>query len=238
LSLHLNIMTISTANMKDKVKTILTMIGAVTALTGGVLATLNPDALAQLNNTISNTTVKHTILTSGTNATKEGTFIHHKTGSNNLNITGSIPLASMVTKALSLKIKTTLNEAILLAQKTVGSNSSAISGFIRPLNGYLTYDIHLINNSNNTLYRVIIDPGNGKILYNHAVQSLWVSHSMMFGKGKMGKSFGAFGEHDRNWSSHKPMNDNGGYFRGSSNLRMTTTNSNLLTNIKNVPVQF
>lgn len=196
------------------------------------LATLNPDALAQLNSTISKNTVIQNIPTSGTNATKEGIYIHHKPDPNNLNITGSVPLASLVTKAISSNIKTTLNEAILLAQKTVGSNSSAISGFIRPLNDYLVYDIDLINNSNNTLYRVIIDPGGGKILYNHAVPSLWISHSMMFGKGKIGKCFGAFGEHDCKWSTHKPMNNNGGYFSGSSNLHTNTTNYNVFTNIK------
>ena len=124
------------------------------------------------DSTISKSTVIQNIPTSGTNATKEGIYIIISRGPNNLNITGSVPLVSRVTKkAISSNIKTTLNEAILLAQKTVGSNSSAISGFIRPLNDYLICDIDLIN-SNNTLYRVIINPGNGKILYNHAVPSL------------------------------------------------------------------
>jgi hypothetical protein len=126
------------------------------------LATLNPDALAQLNSTISKSTVIQNIPTSGTNHTKEVIYIDHKPDPNNLNITGPVPLTSLVTKAILSNIKTTLNEAILLAQKTVGSNSSAISGFIHPLNDYLVYDINLINNSNNTLSRVIIDPGNGE----------------------------------------------------------------------------
>jgi hypothetical protein len=93
--------------MKDKVKTILAIMGAITVLAGGLSSTLNPDALAQLNSTISKSTGKQTIPTSGTNATKEGIYIHHKPGPNNLNITGSVPLASVVTKAVSSNIKTT-----------------------------------------------------------------------------------------------------------------------------------
>src|SRR5919202_3931700 len=57
------------------------------------------------------------------------------------NIRGSIPLRSTISSALSSKVKTTLNDAITIAQRAVDSNTSATLAFIRPLNGYLVYDV-------------------------------------------------------------------------------------------------
>lgn len=54
---------------------------------------------------------------------------------------------------------------IVIAQKAVSSNTSATLGLLRPLNGYLVYDIHVKNNVDNTTHAVIVDPGNGKVLY-------------------------------------------------------------------------
>jgi uncharacterized membrane protein YkoI len=123
------------------------------------------------------------------------------------NITGSIPLRTTISGALSSKVKTSLSDAIVIAQKSVGPNTSATLGLLRPLNGYLVYDIHVKNNANNTTYAVIVDPGNGKVLYNQALPSLLgggIGHLGMFGQGKMGPWFGGhggiggrgFGEHD------------------------------------------
>jgi hypothetical protein len=66
------------------------------------------------------------------------------------NITGSIPIIPTITSAPSSKVKTTLSDAVLIAQRAVGSNTPATLAFIRPLNGYLVYDVHVKNNSNNT----------------------------------------------------------------------------------------
>src|SRR6185437_5164026 len=116
---------------------------------------------------------------------------------NNLpNITGSIPLRTTISGALSSKVKTNLSDAIVIAQKSVGTNTSATLGLLRPLNGYLVYDIHLRNNSNNTTYAVIVDPGTGKVLYKQALPSLLdggMGHFGMFGPGKMGPFSGAYG---------------------------------------------
>jgi len=67
-----------------------------------------------------------------------------------INITGSIPLGSTISNTISSKVKINLSDAVTIAQKAVGSNTSATLAFIRPLNGYLVYDIHMKNNSNNT----------------------------------------------------------------------------------------
>jgi uncharacterized membrane protein YkoI len=116
--------------------------------------------------------------------------------SNLPNITGSLPLRSTIIGALSSKVKTSLADAIGIAQKAVGPNTSAVLGLIRPLNGFLVYDIHVRNNADNTTHAVIVDPGNGKILYNQPLTSLFSSgmgHFGKFGQGKMGPGFGGYG---------------------------------------------
>jgi hypothetical protein len=90
-----------------------------------------------------------------------------------------------------------LNDAITIAQKSVGTNTSATLAFLRPLNGYLVYDVHVRNNSNNTTTAVIVDAGNGKVLYKQSPPSLvfgdfGFGHFGMFGQGKMGQSFGGY----------------------------------------------
>ena len=115
---------------------------------------------------------------------------------NNLpNITGSIPLRTTISEALSSKVKTSLSDAIVIAQIAVGPNTSATLGLLRPLNGFLVYDIHVKNNADNTTHAVIVDPGNGKILYNQPLTSLFggMGHFGMFGQGKMGPGFGGYG---------------------------------------------
>jgi hypothetical protein len=54
------------------------------------------------------------------------------------------------------------------------------------------------NNNNNTTTAVIVDAGNGKVLYKQTPPSLkfgdfGFGHQGMFEKGKMGQSFGGYG---------------------------------------------
>ena len=165
------------------------MYGAI-AFAAAILltATVSSGVLAQGANTASrNTTTGTTTTTTPTSPSQ----------ANNLpNITGSIPLRTTISGALSSKVKTSLSDAIVIAQKSVGTNTSATLGLLRPLNGYLVYDIHVRNNSNNTTYAVIVDPGTGKVLYKQALPSLLdggMGHFGMFGPGKMGPFSGAYG---------------------------------------------
>jgi hypothetical protein len=143
-------------------------------------------------------TVSSGVLAQGVNSTpRNATTTSPNQANNNLpNITGSIPLRSTISGALSSKIKTTLSDAIGVAQKAVGPNSSASLGILRPLNGYLVYDIHVKNNADNTTHAVIVDAGNGKVLYNQLLTSLFrggIGHFGMFGQGRIGPGFGGHG---------------------------------------------
>src|SRR6476469_7407291 len=94
-----------------------------------------------------------------TNSQNNMTFYHRAYPLSNL--TGSIQLGPMIKQAILSKVNISLDKAIPIAQQAVSSNSSVTSAFIRKLNEYLVYDIHVTNNNNNTLYAVIVDPGNG-----------------------------------------------------------------------------
>jgi uncharacterized membrane protein YkoI len=152
---------------------------AATTLAVGIVATmLNSQVSAQVNSPSSN-------------ATSAAKATNQKTVSNAINITGTIPLRSTINKALSSEIKTTLTEAVSNAQKLVGSNSSATLALLRPFNGYLVYDIHVTNKSNNTSYAIIVDPGNGQVLYHQALSpQSSAGHQFMFGQGVAGPFFG------------------------------------------------
>jgi hypothetical protein len=140
-------------------------------------------------------TVSSGVLAQGVNSAPGNVTTSPNQVSNLPNITGSIPLRSTISGALSSKVKTSLSDAIGIAQKAVGPNTSATLGILRPLNGYLVYDIHVRNNADNTTHAVIVDPGNGKILYNHPLPfgGGGVGHFGMFGQGKMGPWSGGYG---------------------------------------------
>jgi uncharacterized membrane protein YkoI len=153
---------------------------AATALAIGILVTvINSEAFAQVNSTSSNTS------SAAPRATNQKNVV------NPINFTGTIPLHSTINKAVSSQVKIPLTEAVSTAQKAVGSNSSATLAFLRALNGYIVYDIHVTNNSNNTSYAIIIDPGNGQVLYHQALTPFSsAGHPFMFGKGGAGAFYG------------------------------------------------
>jgi hypothetical protein len=163
--------------MNNNTKT--SFVAATIALALGTLVgVLSSEAFAQANSTDSN-----------------ASSIGPKLGSqrilvNPINFTGTIPLRSTVNKAISSVIKVPLIEAVSTAQKLIGSNSSATLAILRPLIGYLVYDVHVRNNSNNTSYAVIIDPGNGQVLYRQALTPFTMAgHPSMFAKGGFGEFY-------------------------------------------------
>lgn len=138
---------------------------------GMISGSFNSHALGQVNSTnqLKNTTTGNTTTSpaqsSNNQTTSSSTSMNNP--QNNLNaVTGSISIRSTVNSALASKVKIPVTEAALTAQKAVSSNSSTTLAFLRALNGYLVYDLHVRdNNSNNTAYAVIVDAGNGQVLY-------------------------------------------------------------------------
>jgi hypothetical protein len=153
-------------------KTSFVVAAAIALAFGTFVSVLSSEASAQANSTG---------LTSSS--------IESKVGSQNMvahpiNFTGSIPLRPTINKAISSVIKVSLIEAVSTAQKLIGSNSSATLAILRPLIGYLVYDVHVRNNSNNTSYAVIIDPGNNQVLYHQVLAPFSMAgHTPMFARG-------------------------------------------------------
>ena len=123
----------------------------------------NNNVLAQQNSTPSSSSNNKTMtMTVTPNKQQQSPF---SMSSSSQNWTGSISLFSPIIDAFKSKIHTTLNDATTNAIKAVagGSNSSAVAAFIHPEGGFLVYDVFVLDSSNN-IHRVIVDPGNGKVL--------------------------------------------------------------------------
>jgi hypothetical protein len=161
--------------MNQLAKTLFAFVASITLVTGVLAISVDSQASAQVNN-------------SSSNATSPAKATNQKIVRNAINITGTIPLSSTINKALTSEVKTALTDAISTAQKFVGSNSSATLALLRPLSGYLVYDVHVTNK--HTSYAIIVDPGNGQVLYHQAIPTLSLSgHQLMFGQGAAGPFF-------------------------------------------------
>ena len=162
-------------SMNNITKTLFVVAATIALALGTLVSFLSSSASAQVNST-------------GSDASSIGPELgSQKTVVKPINFTGSIPLHSTINKAISSVIKVPLIEAVSTAQKLIGSNSSATLAILRPLIGYLVYDVHVRNNSNNTSYAVIIDPGNGHVLYHQALTPFTMAgRPSMFAKGGFG----------------------------------------------------
>ncbi len=89
-------------------------------------------------------------------------------GLQNQDWTGSTSLFNPILNAIKSKIHTTLNNATTNAINAIGgagSNSTPLAAFIHPENGFLVYEVLVLDSSNN-IRRVIVDSGNGKVISN------------------------------------------------------------------------
>ena len=118
---------------------------------------------------------------------------------NSANWTSSISLFSPIMDAFKSRIHTTLNDATTDALKAIGGlNSSAVAAFIHPERGFLVYDVFVLDPSNN-IHRVLVDPGNGKVLSVESMSlmdmmaKMHPSMGMMGSPGMMGHGMGMMG---------------------------------------------
>jgi len=174
-------------NSKTTVTTTFVLIAIVLVFgsTSALLTTFTHKANAQTSGSSNMTSGSSTM---GTNSPKS-----MMTGNRGANITGSVPLLPTMMQALKSRVHTSLNDATTTALKSVGGNSSAIAGFIHPENGFLVYNV-IVLDANNNIHRVIVDAGNGKVLSS---QSMSIMNMMMgpggAGMGMMGHGMGMMG---------------------------------------------
>ena len=125
--------------------------------------------------------------TMGTTATDTGNMtvpgLMMKPGQN---ITSSINLMDIIHQAIGSKVNVSLSDAATTAEASVGNNSHAVAAHIDEQNGYLVYNVMVIDPSMN-FSKVIVDPGNGQVLSSKQIskEEHMRMHGMM-GPGMMG----------------------------------------------------
>ena len=97
------------------------------------------------------------------------------------NVTGSINLMSIFTKAIGAQVKVSLSEAATTAETNIGNGSHAVAARIGQENGFLVYTIKVID-SNMKVHKLVIDPADGKVLLSRELSPM---ESMMMKLGMM-----------------------------------------------------
>ena len=80
-------------------------------------------------------------------------------------VKSSINLMNIINQAIGSKVNVTLSEAAATAAQGIGNYSRAVAAHLGEENGYLVYNIMVIDSRMN-FSEVIVDPGNGKVLFS------------------------------------------------------------------------
>jgi uncharacterized membrane protein YkoI len=99
------------------------------------------------------------------------------------NITSSINLMSVISDAIGSNINVSLSDAASTAESSVGNGSHAASAELGENNGYLVYNVMVID-PNMNFSKVVVDPGNGEVLFNKQLSK--EEHMMMHKMGERG----------------------------------------------------
>ena len=97
------------------------------------------------------------------------------------NVTGSINLMSIFSKAIGAQVKVSLSEAATSAESNIGNGSHAVAAHIGQENGFLVYNVMVID-PDMKFHKIIIDPADGKILLSRELsemESVMMHHGMM-----------------------------------------------------------
>ena len=101
------------------------------------------------------------------------------------NITSSVKLLPAMMNGISSQVKISLGEAVMNAQKELGNSSHAVAANIGEEHGYLVYTIWGIDPDMN-LQKIVIDPGNGKVLFSQKLSTGEMMGLMMKNSNMMG----------------------------------------------------
>ena len=106
-------------------------------------------------------------------------------------INGSVSLANEASNFINENVNMSFVEAAQTAQGQV-TNGTVLGGHLNVVQGYLVYTFFVANTGSQTGHLVIVDTGNGNVLYTSEGQSFGsFGHPMMFGPWG---GHGGFGE--------------------------------------------
>jgi hypothetical protein len=138
----------------------------------GTIATFTAVLLAvgvTLGSAASNTMIKHNadaqMMGGGNNTGMMNPGERMMMGMGGNNITSSINLMNVISQAIGSNINVSLSDAATTAESSVGNGSHAASAELGENNGYLVYNVMVIDPSMN-FSKVVVDPGNGEVLFS------------------------------------------------------------------------
>ena len=99
------------------------------------------------------------------------------------NITSSVNLMNIIGNAIGSNINVSLSDASTAAETSVGNDSHAVSAELGEKNGFLVYNVMVIDPSMN-FSKVVVDPGNGEVLLSEQISK--EEHMRMHGMDKQG----------------------------------------------------
>ena len=118
------------------------------------------------------------------------------------NLTGTIDVDKAIADAFKSKVTVNIIDAITTAQNSVGPNSTVKEVELTEAHGYLVYKMKIIGEDMKK-YKVLVDPGNGSILYQDEVTYSDYDHKKM-GK-EMGDKFKDGYKHEYDKMKHDKM---------------------------------
>lgn len=86
-------------------------------------------------------------------------------------INGSVNIVNNIGEMLKQNAKVSFPSAAETAQKQI-TNATVVGGHLGVTQGYLTYTYLIVDTNKQTAYRVIIDAGNGNVLYKSEGQPI------------------------------------------------------------------
>lgn len=135
--------------LRNNKKVIIPVVAVVAAALVGLVFFSSSDAFAQQSNGTGTNNLPYA--TSGAKPTINGTI--------------SVP------QIIKNQIKVSFSDAAKTAGDAI-SGGTVVAGHLGVMQGYLVYTFNVLNTSNNQAYIVIVDPGNGQVLYQspgHAI---------------------------------------------------------------------
>ncbi len=119
-----------------------------------------------------------------------------------VNLTGTIDVDKAIADAFKSKVTVNIIDAIRTAQNSVGQNSTVKEVELTEAHGYLVYKMKIIGEDMKK-YKVLVDPGNGSILYQNEVTYSDYDHKKM--GNEMGDKYKDGYKHEYDKMKHDKM---------------------------------
>jgi uncharacterized membrane protein YkoI len=106
-------------------------------------------------------------------------------------INGSVSVGEAIKNFLEENAKISFLTAAQTAQNQI-ANGTVLGGHLGATQGYLTYTYIIVDSAKDSVYKVIIDAGNGHVIYTSEGQQIGSFGQTMFGPFEHGKGHGGF----------------------------------------------